>query len=701
MRQVFRSVARVGAVAALVAGGGALVAIPPAMADVGVDLGLVCSGKAETHEVALRITTSVPASGTVGQPVQLGTIKIDVGLPPELVKEASATSPSKASAPPVTGVAPSSTPSPALRGVAEVKVAVREPAGDRKGGWPAFALAATPPDDDGTVHLTGSGVASPVLPASPGALSWSAGEMELSLTPEETTGKDAAELALHCVAEKSTLLGSVKVKAGNALAAPGVPTASPRQAAPAQENLCQTIPGQGEDPRYAINPDPELYKIYSSPDTPSVPYDDTGAGVMYCLKATGFFNIKKAGNAVPVAIENNVRAPVRSLSGDFFFGPNYAEHRGYFVNRTYPTPATMLGFGFMPTRAVAKAVQVGAPGSGKDDPITGNLRVVQRLDDSMKLTDPTVDKQEVRASAYVRLEADQAEVNGVPLALGSKCTTGPTLFYASGFTGTKETGSADYTQGQKVIAENVKIPAFSGCGVNEDLSPILTASVSGTGNYANLEAGIWCNVENGGNCVDGAAALPQTFSVSPGGDFTAVAQDIILGGTRNSEFRCDSARMRFHLDRGHWQSRFRLGKGSMSLDGCEVKARNGTIYKVHGEVVDEGDVWINMSMTFSGEWQMLINGVTLKAVVEQPDGSTCTLRLAEAVQQSFFDSSIVDERPGRIIGTYKDGTYSAFPELKTSMKSTCNISGFTDYSRLLTSQENKFVFQPEQEITSP
>lgn len=157
MHQVFRGAARLAAVVGLAVSGGALVAVPPAIADIGSDMVHVCSGKSGTHDVALRIETTVPSTGTVGQPIQLGTIKIDVGLPPELVKEVSATSPSGAATPPATSVTPSSAPSPALGGVAEIQVAVHEPGGDRRAGWPAFALAAAPPRGDEAVHLTGSG----------------------------------------------------------------------------------------------------------------------------------------------------------------------------------------------------------------------------------------------------------------------------------------------------------------------------------------------------------------------------------------------------------------------------------------------------------------------------------------------------------------------------------------------------------------
>lgn len=706
MHRMFRGVARIAAVVGLAVSGGALVAVPPAIADIGFDMGLVCSGRSGTHDVALRIETTVPSTGTVGQPIQLGTIKVDVGLPPELVRRVSATSPAGASTPPATSVAPSSTPSPALGGVAEIQVSVHGPSGDRRAGWPAFALAAAPPRGDGAVHLTGSGVAPPVVPEAPGGLSWSAGAVDLSLVPgDPTTGKDAAGLALHCAAEKAPVLGSVRVQRGDEGTVPGASSAAPLQASAAQEKMCKLIPGRGEDPRYAINEaDPKLAEIFESPELPSSLSDSNSPapGLTYCIKATGFFNIRKVGNAAPVAFETNARAVTDAYVGNVFSGPNWQEYRGYFINRTYPTPATMLGFGFMPTRAVAEAVQVGSPKLGETGPITGNLRILQQVSTEIDIPGPTVDRQQLKASAYVRVKAAKAEVNGVPLDLGKKCMTSPTPLSATGFMGTLGTGTTQYESGQPLIAENVTIPSFSGCGVTEDLSPILTASVSGAGNYANLESGLWCEVTTGNRCVDGAGALPQTFTVDPGGVVTAVAKPFTLGYVGdNAEFRCESATMRLDFERGHWQSRFRLGKGDMSLDGCEVEASDGTVYQVKDKVTQDGTLWLNMTIdATTGQSAMKINGVRLNAAVDVGGGELCTLRISNNVSAIFFPSQ--REVPGYIGGSYNHGILPMdIYNLKPSVNSTCSIPGFTDFLNGFNSFKGDFVFRPAQRITSP
>ncbi|MEU8343479.1 hypothetical protein AB0C74_17415 [Spirillospora sp. NPDC048832] len=712
MHQMFRGVARFAAIAALTVGGGVLVAVPPAIADIGAEMQLACSGKAGTYKVPLRIETTVPSSGTVGQAVQMGTIKIDVGLPSELVKAVGAGAPAGAPTQPVTSITPSSAPPPALEGVAEIEVAVREAGGDRRVGWPAFALAAAlPRGDDGTVHLTGSGVAPPVVPGSPGELSWSAGEVDLSLVPGDPVAeKDAAELALHCAAEKRTVFGAMQVKRRMATSTPGASSAPARQTTAVQEGLCESIPGAGSDPLYAVSDDDQLSAIYQSPSRPDGLGNTSGPGTMYCVKATGFVNVKKAGNAVPVALENLVRVPTENYFGNPFLGPNYQELRGYFVNRTYRTPATVLGFGFMPTRAVAETVQTHSPDPEGNDPITGNLRIIQHTNVTSSLPGGP-EREELRAAAYVRVKASQAEVNGIPLNLGEKCLTGPTVFSAQAFMGNLQTGTSPYAEGQKIIVDNLEVPAFSGCGVGEDLSPILTASVSGSGNYANAESGWYCDVLNQNRCVNGQSQLPQTFTVKRSGDFTAVAKPFSIAQKSpqgNPGLSCDSATMRFHFDRGHWQSRFALGKGTMSLDGCKVIASDGSEYQVKGKVTQDGPLRLNMLEKSDGKQLARVNGVRLSVPVNY-NGTQCTLRIGYTLtsyispQQASF---------GSIVGTY-DPTTKVFSiennfthpvrtsEMTVSPDSTCRIPGLTQFDLRFNAGTGDFVFPPSLEITSP
>ncbi|QKW38625.1 hypothetical protein HUT06_35225 [Actinomadura sp. NAK00032] len=702
MQRMSRTVARIAAVAIVAVGGGALTAVPPAMADIGADVRLTCSGKSGTHEVRLRVDSNVPSTATVGQPVQLGTIKVDVTVPAELVKGVLATAPGGAPAPPVTGAPSTDAPSPAIGGVAEMQVALRQPGGDGRGGWPAFALAATSARDGGNVHLTGSGVAPPVVPQAPGGLSWTTHGLDLSLVPEDVaTGAGAAGLALRCAAEKETVLGTVRVGSETRSPTRSALTAPSTQAAAApEENLCEVLPAPGEDPRYGINNDAALHEIFDNPERPDGLRGVDGEGIPQCVKAVGFVNIKKAGNAVPVAVENLIRAPTTDYKPASVFGPNYRELWGYFINRSYPTPGTVLGFGFMPTRAVAETIQIGA--SGKDGPITGNLRI--RALNNQRYAANVLKDSELRARSYVRIKAGEVEVNGLPIDLGDKCMTSPTLFTGDAFLGNHRTGVASYDFGQTLIVQDLKIPAFSGCGVTEDLSPLLTASVSGSGNYVNAEAGLWCNPVTGQNCVDGVAPPPETWTVNPGGEIVATTKPgkpFVLErkiGTRRNEFRCKSMAMRFDMEARHWQSRYRLAKGSLSAEGCTVTDYNGIVHPI--KVTQEGSLWLNVATDKGGgQVALTVNGVVLNGRV---DDANCSLRISGGLTERFFGPTV--EGPGTISGIYDNATHTlslaGLTSLIPSPKSTCRFPGF-DYGTVFSGQEGDFVFPPGQKITHP
>lgn len=697
MHPMSRNVARVAAIAAVTVSSGALVAVPPAVADIGADMTFVCTGEAGTHEVGLRVETSVPTSGAVGEPVQPGTVRVDVGVPAELVDEAIGKSPDDESpAPPVTGVEPT----PAIAGVAQIRVAVRDSGRMRGGGWPAFALAAAPTREDGVVHLNGSGVAPPVVPLSPGGLSWVVGRLDLSLMPDDAAARrDEAELSLRCTAEKDAVLGNVRVRSGDPATAPGVPSGISRQAAAIQDDQCEELPGPGNDPRYDFNNDPALREIYDTPGLPDgmnlIPDD----GVPMCIKGAGFFNVKKAGNAIPIATETLLRRSVETYTPiDGFTGPNYFEDRGYAFNKTFPVPGTVLGFGFMPTRAVAEAVQVRAPGAGKDAPITGNYQLF-----SMQPLFPPnyIEETGIDVKTYVRVQAGTASVNGVSLDLGDKCTTAPTLLSAHSFMGTQETGILKPEPGQTIIAEDIEIPAFTGCGVTEDLSPLLTASVSGAGNYANIESGQWCNFEDKSGCIDGAAAQPETFTVRPGGDVTAVAQPFTLSSLFGGQFICESATLRFPLKQAHWQARYMLTKARMSVEGCEAKGSDGTAYPV--EDVTAESVYLNLvALQEDGTLSFSVNNIQLRSSV-QVGGNKCTLEFANSV----FDYSTFGyvEVPGYFEASYDNETgvlaATSATGVTFSPKSTCTtIPGFI-VGVALGEIKGDFALRPRQSIVSP
>ena len=85
-----------------------------------------------------------------------------------------------------------------------------------------------------------------------------------------------------------------------------------------------------------------------------------------------------------------------------------------------------------------------------------------------------------------RIQVSDVTVNGTPLNVGQHCRTAvPTNVVLTSNAG------YDVTKGG-VLSGNITIPPFTGCGVGENLDPLLTASISGPGNFVQLTQGPTC-----------------------------------------------------------------------------------------------------------------------------------------------------------------------------------------------------------------
>ncbi|SDJ50766.1 hypothetical protein SAMN05421871_11782 [Actinokineospora alba] len=121
-------------------------------------------------------------------------------------------------------------------------------------------------------------------------------------------------------------------------------------------------------------------------------------------------------------------------------------------------------------------------------PVTNNTSFVQVGDatGSIDLTDLTKAKAIVKVK--LNLVISEVKQNGVPLDVGPNChTVTPVDLDLSG---TINLGVKAVTETQPVTEANragtietrYAIPAFTGCGVTENLSPLMTGLVSGPGN---------------------------------------------------------------------------------------------------------------------------------------------------------------------------------------------------------------------------
>ncbi len=188
-----------------------------------------------------------------------------------------------------------------------------------------------------------------------------------------------------------------------------------------------------------------------------------------CAYVGGYSNVAKLDAAVRIdtGLMNIALANFEIHEGNLLFQHNQGDlPAGGFP----PSTATFLTFGFMPIKATMELVQVG--------PIPVEL-VAQGGPPFLYW---------VGATAAMEIRVSDVSVNGVPLDVGPDCRSeepmtvqlvGGTPEYTNIFLGGPLSGVAT-------------IPPFSGCGVGEDLDPLLTGSVSGPDNYIRMMQGNIC-----------------------------------------------------------------------------------------------------------------------------------------------------------------------------------------------------------------
>jgi hypothetical protein len=194
----------------------------------------------------------------------------------------------------------------------------------------------------------------------------------------------------------------------------------------------------------------------------------------FCSYMGGYANVKKLNASV-------LQPPGMQNIATTLFSFQCAEGEGIlcFRARTLPdfegrpqlppAPGSFWAFGFVP--------------------VTGTLRITQPEPSDIyawsTFTIPATGLTTVRVKLSARLE--DTTVNGVPLDVGENCRTAVPI--DATFTGDYDHYSI--TEGG-VLSGTITIPPFSGCGVDEDLDPILTGLVSGPGNYVKLTQGNVC-----------------------------------------------------------------------------------------------------------------------------------------------------------------------------------------------------------------
>lgn len=224
----------------------------------------------------------------------------------------------------------------------------------------------------------------------------------------------------------------------------------------------------------------------TEPPLPEIPeecheFEDAGPDYpnWFCSYMGGYANVAKLNASVlqPPGIQN---IATTQFSFECAEGPGVLcfraktmpDHDG--KPQLPPAPGSFWAFGFMP--------------------VTGTLRITQPEPSDIYAYSTFVIPPTGLTTVKVKLSAriEETTVNGVPLDLGPNCRTSVPI--DATFTGDYEHYSI--TNGG-VLTGTITIPPFSGCGVGEDLDPIITGLVSGPGNFVKLTQGNVCYFLNG------------------------------------------------------------------------------------------------------------------------------------------------------------------------------------------------------------
>jgi hypothetical protein len=213
-----------------------------------------------------------------------------------------------------------------------------------------------------------------------------------------------------------------------------------------------------------------------------------GDGVAVCGYITGYSDVKKAYGAALLQPKRPAKPALINI--DFAYrhvlkpGKLIAFSTGELYYQGHhelpPVRATFLAFRFVPVTATLEVTELTPI---KIRSVSGDLAPPYPLT--------------VHGTTRVRIRISDVDVNGVPLAIGPRCrpVKSPQLtLVGHGENTFPPTGYTVPTGGP--LSGELTIPAFTDCGVTQNLDPLLTGSISGPGNYVLMTQGKLCGPKN-------------------------------------------------------------------------------------------------------------------------------------------------------------------------------------------------------------
>jgi hypothetical protein len=415
--------------------------------------------------VRVTIAATFPAAATAGQRIQQTGVQITVSLPPPAVatlRESGAT---------------------AVSTTALLSVEAIQRTTTMTTRWQGTAPTAQPLPATGRLTIAASGRATPVTVSSRGTVTFSAANLNLVLYLDSATGSSAASHGPSPSASDGSPSPGSSDSAAPGSANPGVAELHVA-CTPASHRgtVLDAIPVASASSKPHPKSPAGRHKLKLPKGCGHIKV--IGSGTAVCGYITGFSDVAKLYGAALLQPKRPARPALVNIDFAYrhFLKPgklialstgelDYQGHR-----QLPPVRTTFLAFRFVPVTATLKVTEL--------TPI--KIRSVSGI------TAPPYPIT-VRATTRVSIRISDVDVNGVPLAIGPHCrpVSSPRLtLVGRGDNTIPPKGYTVPTGGP--LSGRLTIPAFTHCGVTENLDPLLTGSISGPGNFVLMTQGRLC-----------------------------------------------------------------------------------------------------------------------------------------------------------------------------------------------------------------
>ncbi|WP_326701023.1 hypothetical protein OG909_29235 [Streptomyces sp. NBC_01754] len=432
--------------------------------EVEVPLDYTCQFPTGTHTLTAVLSGNLPADAMAGVRYEPRDIALDLELPRPLLED-------------LAGLGAAS-----VAARADLSVLHRSGEDTATAAWngleaPAQEIAG---QDEVTLHVSGD-VPTATFGA-PGTATLSASDLKLALSPLRADGSPAGPAATEAECRLGEGADGTLATVTVGGEGHGQPS-GPSEADPSGHTELETR--MPPDRRKQLDAARQEAADADDPDDPgSCPYPPLELSMPAEAFVAGYTNVAKMDGAALLGPAQLNITMMREYLTDPCKGTFTAlsdadfEYEGR--RQLPPAKATFLTYGFMPTTATMELVQVGPPA------------LITSISDNSEPTQP--EYTTVEAELDIRIK--DVQVNGVPLDVGPGCHTVEPVKQVLHAFGTSNPPTGYTVERGGTMDGETYVPAFTGCGVGEDLSPLLTASISGPGNYIKITQAPLCVLTN-------------------------------------------------------------------------------------------------------------------------------------------------------------------------------------------------------------